>query len=394
MGAGALAFVLAFVWAAATRRLNFDESLALRAGWLMVDGTPGSPDFYMPWTWALGQLAHVVEDPHWVFLGARIFVVTAVLGSLIWAMVQTKVGTATVCGAVALTCVQVAFAVHGYEFRYDAAILAGWLLGFGMIVRRDESDYVVLGICAAWLAAHHVKGVFFAVGLLGFCVARAVTDGGKIWPRLARLSAGFGLTAAAWIAITVMLGFGDDLLGVWATFTHLGVQGARVPPWTELDSSVARDTVWWILAAAAFVWTLTRLRRLPTEQRVRDWRLWAIGFAAWPLVFTVMHPHPWQYMLAVPAPFLALLLARAINDVAGNISRRTIFGVVGAGIIAYAAGAAEWPGTAYVMAARSPNTRQVETLRLLRRVALPQDRILDPSGLAYFHPPCNTEWYI
>ena len=184
--AAALTLLLAFGWAAATRRLNFDESLALRAGWLIVEDIPGSPDFYMPWTWALGQLAHLVDDPRWVFLSARMFVATTVVVSLVWAVAQTRAAFVTACGAVALTFVQVAFAVHGYEFRYDSAILIGWLAGFGLVVRGRRSDYAILGICAAWIAAHHVKGGLFAVGLLGLSLARVMLDGGEIRPRLAR----------------------------------------------------------------------------------------------------------------------------------------------------------------------------------------------------------------
>lgn len=36
----------------------------------------------------------------------------------------------------------------------------------------------------------------------------------------------------------------------------------------------------------------------------------------------------------------------------------------------------------------------METLRLLREVAGPGEAVLDPSGLAYFQPPCSDEWYV
>lgn len=33
-------------------------------------------------------------------------------------------------------------------------------------------------------------------------------------------------------------------------------------------------------------------------------------FALWPVSFLFVHPHPWPYMLAIPAPFVALLIVR------------------------------------------------------------------------------------
>src|SRR5512141_943860 len=78
----ALAGALAFVALAATRRLNFDEALALRAGGLELSGTDAAPAFVMPWTLALGALAHGLGDPGAVFLAARLVVALGILALL------------------------------------------------------------------------------------------------------------------------------------------------------------------------------------------------------------------------------------------------------------------------------------------------------------------------
>ncbi len=47
-----------FVGLALTRRLNFDEALALRAGWLDLAHIPAEPAFLMPWTLFAGAVGH------------------------------------------------------------------------------------------------------------------------------------------------------------------------------------------------------------------------------------------------------------------------------------------------------------------------------------------------
>lgn len=37
---------------------------------------------------------------------------------------------------------------------------------------------------------------------------------------------------------------------------------------------------------------------------------------------------------------------------------------------------------------------QVEALRWLMARSSPEEKVLDPSGLAYFLPPCTTQWYV
>jgi hypothetical protein len=41
----------------------------------------------------------------------------------------------------------------------------------------------------------------------------------------------------------------------------------------------------------------------------------------------------------------------------------------------------------------SPRAPEFEALRRLRAAARPDEAVLDPSGLAYFLPPCSREWY-
>ena len=82
---GLALLALGFVAAAITRRLNFDEALALRSGWLAVQRLAGAPPFYMPTTLLLGALGSAVTDPAAVMLIARLAVVATVGPALFWA---------------------------------------------------------------------------------------------------------------------------------------------------------------------------------------------------------------------------------------------------------------------------------------------------------------------
>jgi hypothetical protein len=68
-----------FLLFALTRRLNFDESLALHAGWLSFNGVPAQPFFYMPFSLVLGWLAPLIEDPGRLFVTLRLAAVLSLL---------------------------------------------------------------------------------------------------------------------------------------------------------------------------------------------------------------------------------------------------------------------------------------------------------------------------
>lgn len=398
----AVGLPIVYLMAAVTRRLNFDESLALRAGWLQWAGIAGEPDFYMPTTVSLGILAHSIGDPGLVFAIARSFVAVAVLGAGAFALYRARLSFGAAVAAAAICFAQGSFGVYSYEFRYDWAIMTAWLIAFALLQRRTTLDYLICGGLVVWLAAHHVKGASFALALYVMCLI-AIFAARDRRARAAALHLGIGGAAAGWLLATHALGFQSLLFGTYRTFVSLAAGGTKVWPWESLGQAVLQDAVWWSLAFAASVWVGVHGWRLATSGRpilpalLESRRVWALGFGLVPVFFLFVHPHPWPYMLALPAPFFAILLADGADTGwhrLGPRSRLVAFSLLLASVLAAGSLAGNWPGTGYVGALVSPGTHQVETLRLLKRLSAPSERVIDPSGVAYFLPPCVDQWYL
>jgi hypothetical protein len=380
-----------FVAVAATRRLHFDEALALRAGWLLTGHVPAAPPFAMPLTAAAGAAARAIPDPGSLFLVLRLVTSLSVLAALAWAARRTLPTAGRAAGAVVLTLLSYVFVAHGVEFRYDAAILVGLLVAFGLVVRGRERDYLALGAVAAFVGAHHAKGLLFGVFVLAAGALRARGERRL----LARLAGGAGTAALLWLGLAAALGFLPDAIGTVATFGRLGAGAARQWPWeTPVARTVQLDAVFWIAAFAAVVGTL---RNLVGDARDR-WRddpgAWALLFLAATLGFIAVHPMPWPYMLVLPAPFAAILVAARAPEWFARERRVVVLAALGLALLAQTfllrapLGAAWWASVA------SPATPEVEALRTLRTLASPSERVFDPSGLAYFLPPCTREWYV
>ncbi len=387
--AGVLA--VAFLAVAATRRLHFDETLVLRAGWLLTGGVPSAPPFAMPATVVAGAAARAIADPGALFLVLRLSTSAAVLAALAWAARRACATPGRAAAAVSLTLLSYAFVAHGVEFRYDAAILAGMLVAFGLLVRGREADFAPLGAVAAFVCAHHVKGLLFGAAVLTFGALRA--DGDR--RRLARLGAGAAAVAALWTGLAVALGVWPQVVDTVVTFTRLGATGARHAPW---ESPIARtfqlDAAFWgagLLAAGAALRDVAR-------RRPRDWRpepeVWAALFLALTLAFPFVHPMPWPYMLALPAPFAAILVANVAPEWLDGRRRATLLGAAALAVAVQTFFLRAPVGSAWWTSVAAPRGPEVEALRTLRRFAEPGERVFDPSGLAYFLPPCTREWYL
>ncbi|MDL2716249.1 MAG: hypothetical protein PT977_00720, partial [Acidobacteriota bacterium] len=294
--------------------------------------------------------------------------------------------------AVSLTLLSYAFVAHGVEFRYDAAILVGLLVAFGLLVRARTSDFALLGGVAAFVASHHVKGLLLGGAVLAFGVARAGGDR----RRLARLLFGAAGVAAAWIVLAGSLGILPDVFATVSVFSRLGVSvESRLWPWqSSMGVTFVRDLAFWLAALAAVLGVTLDLARL----RPRGWRedpdVWALLFLVVTLGFPFVHPMPWPYMLALPAPFAAILIARRLPVWARGRGRFAALAAVAAAICVQTFVAHHPVGEAYWASLAAPREPEVDALRLLRRMASPSDRIFDPSGMAYFLPPCTRDWYI
>ena len=152
------------------RGLNFDESLALYAGWLGVQRIPANPAFLMPITAVEGVMAGIILDPELLFQTLRALVLVTVLAAMAWVGVVLRLGLPLCLIWAVLTLASSAFASHGIEFRYDWAILVAWLAAFGLLNSRGRSRFIGLGLLIGWLAAHHLKGAYYGAALYGICL--------------------------------------------------------------------------------------------------------------------------------------------------------------------------------------------------------------------------------
>ncbi len=380
----------AFLVAASLRRLNFDEALALRGGYLSLSRIPAEPPFAMPFTIALGALGRAIPDPAVVFLVARLAVALSVLGALYAALrcASGDRGTGALAGT--LTLLQAAFFVHGLEFRYDAAILVAMLLALPLLTRGNDRDLVFVGLLSGWLSAHHLKGAVLGLALV--CLALMRGRGRSSTPR--RILLGWLLAVGGWLAVSTALGILPDVLKVYASFAQIasGVE-IRLGPWQALSETFRRDAAWWLVALGAVGATLLRFRDRTLEQEAALPDLWALALGGISLGVLLLHPHPWPYMLALPAPFLAFLAARRFLEIP-SLRGRLLGSAAFAALVAFQAFTRYTPVPAFVASFTERRDAEVANLRLLRRVTRPGDRVVDPSGLAYFLPPCTQQWYI
>lgn len=380
------ASALAFLAAAAFRRLNFDEPLALRAGFLSLSGVPGEPGFAMPFTILTGALGLAVEDPGHLFLAARLLVAGGVLLILAGAFRSAARGTGVAASALFLTLASSAFFVHGLEFRYDAAILVLLVLSLPLLTDGSPRALLSLGVVTGLLATHHLKGLYVAAAVAVFAALRGGLRG------VPRVAAGVAAAAGGWVLVASALGILPDVVGLYASFLDVALEAERWSLFRALGGAFRRDAAWWGVAAGGVGGTLFVLRARPPERLRESPDLWALALAAASGSFLFVHPRPFAYMLALPVPFLGFLVARRIAQ-AGPGARASA-GLLAAFLVVLQTVLGPELLSAHVSSFRASRAPQVEALRFLRRASSPGERVLDPSGLAYFLPPCTPQWYV
>jgi hypothetical protein len=387
----ALVLSLLFVVLASVRRLNFDEALALHSGWLMAQSVPARPAFGMPFTWMLGVLASAVDDPGAVFLVARLVTVGSVLVALVafsWRLFGESRSSHLFLAVVLSNGL---FVTHGLEFRYDAVLLVAWLLLAAVTLgaRRLRWEPLILGALIGLLALHHLKGAYFAGWAYVLALVHlAAPSTGRV-RRLATLHGTIVGTWLSWLAVAAVVGALGDVVGLFEQFWALSRGTTRSDgPAVFVIEVLSVDLAWWLAAAALGTWGVWAGRAR------RGRMLWLAAYGSVPLSFALLHPMPWVYMVVPAVPFVGAILVGGIQ----SSFRR--FGLTGAVLPISLFVALQWallgthPWSAYIDGFRADRSTQVTAMRYLRAEADPQERVLDPSGLAYFLVPSSTEWYI
>lgn len=371
-----------FLALAVTRRLNFDEALALRAGWLDLAGEPSAPAFLMPWTLFAGTVGHLLSDPGAVFVCLRLVAAGGLMYAFVVAMRAAEVSPPGVAAVAWLALANAAFATHAIEFRYDAAVLILLMVAYRMLAAGTSP--LALGAIAGVLALHHLKGAFYAVGV-GAILLLLSTDRRR---DLGRFVAGAGTALATWTLLLLALGLLKRQAESLATFFSLAAVSERAPLMATLGSVLRRDLAWWLLVLVA----ICRVLMLHRDERTERRDLVALSLAALGIGFWLVHPRAWAYLAALPVPFLLLIVARTFGQGWRNLRWPTIAAASGLAL-QLASGAA--PLFGHLPRAFAASMRaEVEMLRQLRIDATPADRILDPSGVVYFVPPCTEQWYL
>ena len=370
---------LLLVWVATRRLLNFDESLALRAGWLLVAGIEAQPSFLMPITLMLGALAHSVTDPGTVFVTARLACALGVLGALAYLSLSPGLERRQRPLFLMLVLGSGGFAAHGLEFRYDAAILSALMLSLAWILRGTPRHMLLVGLAAAWLSMHHLKGLVFASGVLCVALFAIRIEQVERQRKIIRLGLGVASGWFAWLAVVLAIGKKAALFETYTLFSRVAAAQERRFAGDALGTYLVKDFVWWMVALVGLLAAI-RLRG-ETNRAVR----FGLPFCAMALGFLFIHPMPWSYMLATVVPFVALVASMGLS----HLRRRWRLVMISIVVLCAVA-----PWSALFQSALRNMDSQVQSLRFLKSHAQPADQAFDPSGLAYFLEPCIEEWYL
>lgn len=372
----------AFLGLAASRRLNFDEALALRAGWLDLAGEPAAPAFLMPWTLGVGALGHLVADPGALLRALRLLAAGGVAWSFAGALRAAGLSGTGFAAACWLAIANGAFLTHGLEFRYDAAVLILLLVALRLLVTGGSK--VALGAIAAVLGLHHLKGAFYAVGV----VALLLLQSRDLRRDLERFLLGVALASAAWLALLAALGLLGRFVESLHTYSSLAAGSLRAPVGETLGPVLLCDLAWWLLVLVVLGHRALHRGRLASARE--DAVATVVAFLG--IGFWVIHPHAWAYLAALPVPFLALVVVRTLAR--EPAARRWGFGAGLVGVVLQVVIGASPPLSQFPRALAAPMAPEIALLRGLETDLQPGDRVLDPSGLVYFVPPCVSEWYV
>lgn len=387
----AACLVLLFFVTLLGRRLNFDESLALRAGYLALAGEQVRPAFWMPWTAGLGALAHLIKSPEACWLVARTLSVGVPLGAVLVAMHDKRASTAALVLLFILS--NQDYVSHGGEFRYDTSLSIALLFVLALCRARGAAAELLLGAVLGALASHHLKGVYYAAACFTLLLVPLWLSKMPDQRTVLRLLAGFCGFWIVWIALSLALAQADELVSTYGLFYEVGQVELPPPRRHPLGASLKNNSIWWLFVCCGGLFHFFRLRSLSSAKaRLEASFPWLLAGAS--LFFLVVHPRPWPYLMAAPALLLALAAGEAWSAAQTPLSTRVLLcGLLLTLLMAQSVWGDARVDAAYRRAAGARWSDEARALRLLRAVSREEDRVLDPSGLAYFRKPCRKDWY-
>jgi hypothetical protein len=373
------------LWLLWNRSLNFDEWLSLRVGWLLTSDYDNGFHFAMPLFAVTGFVANAFDDPGVVVRLLRVGVLLAMVAA-IKALASTVLdGPRASLLLGLLLAANGGFLTHGFEIRYDCAILVGYVLCLVAAWDRDRVRPVLMGLGLAVLATHHLKGLFLAGGVfLVYAFERMLPRHIARWRRVLLQPLGIALLAVSlWVATAMLFGFWDE---VWKFYWQFPkhVSSTRIHrDIQQLLGRIASDAAWWwVFGSLAGFGFITGFRS--------NLRILLYGLV--PLAFTLAHPTPFPYSVIYHVPFVALMAMNGLRGLQRLLER---FGsrepaALEIGLIAVT--------TAILFTTSRPllvsdMTAELDVLRFARKVISSTDAVIDPVGYLYFARPADPEWY-
>jgi hypothetical protein len=377
----ALVLSLLFLAQGYVRRLNFDEWLVLRSGWLIVTHEDSRLHFLMPWTWFAGQIALLSGNVTLPVTFLRAMISTATLGALWFALKANLDNREQALYAFLLTLSCGAFVAHATEIRYDAVILTTWLAAWGLIARPTPARLFALGMLIAVLATHHTKGLFLAGNLLTYALVQTRQSQRHAWRQIL---IGMLPPTVIWLGILTYQNALAEAIALYAQFAQLAHELTHASAWEALGPRISLDWPWW---GFVLLTCTIGLRHVLYKVRIRH----TLFFALTPAAFVLLHPRPWEYMLAPLIPMMASLSIACMSALFLRhqhlAQRHNLAALIIVLLVALGA-------QSHVHALRSTRHADMLALQLLNRMQTPEDRVLDPSGAVYFIKPATPEWYL
>jgi hypothetical protein len=368
-----------------TRQLNFDESLALRAGWLYINAIETHLSFNMPIIWVIGCVVGSIEDPGAVIVILRIIVFISLAAVSIFIHHRLKLPPLHLLLWVTLCLTNGAFLTHGIEFRYDWAILVAWLIAFALISKPAKYRYIILGLILGWLLLHHLKGVIYALWLYIFTISIIYSDEKDRCNALVQFHSMSVLFIAIWMLILAALGQINDLFNFYLQFKQLAANVSFENRTSKILYRLSKDSIWWIcalIAACISIYSLNSSKHL----------LWSLLFSLAPISFIIIHPLPWAYLVTPIVPFVAFTMAWSLYYFYLTFSEKIrIKTLCYCSITIFIVFMAKETVPQYQVDSLNIT---IQSLRLLKSYVSISDKIIDPSGTAYFIKPAHHDWYI